>query len=231
MSQPRPTPLHRLERQRRGELTYWPPTDPVQNYRSVPNPDLRPETSKSFEGGLRLNGPRWSLSGTAFSSRFRDFIDQVQTGGAFTAANPAVYQYINRGRVKIEGLEARGEARLPIGLGVRAAASYAKGRMSTTGVAGTQPLDSIEPIKLVGGVFYQPDAGPFRAELIATHSAGKKLSDTSNSCNTATTSCFIPAGFWVLDATASMRIDRATLRVGVFNITDKRYSGTATCAD
>ena len=197
--------------------------NPVQNYRSVPNPDLRPETSKSFEGGIRLNGTRWSLSGTAFSSRFRDFIDQVQTGGAFTAASPAIYQYINRGRVKIEGLEARGEARLPVGLGVRAAASYAKGRMATAGVAGTQPLDSVEPVKFVGGVFYQPDAGPFRAELIATHSAGKKLSDTSNSCNTATTSCFTPAGFWVFDATAAVQIDRATLRAGVFNITDRRY--------
>lgn len=208
----------------------------VANYRSIPNPDLKPETSKSIEGGVRLSGTRWSLSGTAFSSRFRNFIDQVQVSGAFTAANPAVYQYINRGRVKTEGLEARGEARLPNGLGVRAAASYAKGTMRTDGVAGTQPLDSVEPVKVVAGLFYQPDDGPFRAEFIATHSAGKDLSDTNNSCNvaprpaTATTpavpgtSCFTPNGFWVFDATASFRIrDAATIRAGIFNITDKRY--------
>lgn len=196
----------------------------VQNYRSIPNPDLRPESSRSFEGGVRLSGTGWSASGTAFSSRFRNFIDQVQISGAFTAASPGVFQYINRGRVKIEGLEAKGEARLPIGFGVRAAAAYAKGTMRTTGVAGHLPLDSIEPFKFVGGVFYQPDAGAFRAELIATHSTGKKLSDTSNSCNTATTACFTPPGFWVFDATASLRVlDHVTARVGIFNITDKRY--------
>ena len=196
----------------------------TQNYRSVPNPDLKPETSNSVEGGIRLSGTGWSLSGTAFSSRFRNFIDQVQVSGAFTAADPAVYQYINRGRVKIEGLEARGEARLPIGVGVRAAASYAKGTMRTAGVVGTQPLDSIEPVKLVAGIFYQPDAGPFRAEVVATHSAGKKVGDTNNSCNTTATSCFTPSGFWILDATASLRVmDHATLRAGIFNITDKKY--------
>lgn len=208
----------------------------VANYRSVPNPDLKPETSKSIEGGVRLTGAHWSLSGTAFSSRFRNFIDQVQVSGAFTAADPAVYQYINRGRVTIEGLEAKGEARLPIGLGLRAAASYAKGKMRTDGVAGRLPLDSVEPVKLVAGLFYQPDDGPFRAEFVATHSAGKDVADTNNSCNvaprpaTATaaaapgSSCFTPDGFWVFDATASLRIgDAATIRAGIFNITDKRY--------
>ena len=208
----------------------------VANYRSIPNPDLKPETSRSFEGGVRLNGGGWSLSGTAFSSRFRDFIDQVQIGGTFTAANPAVYQYINRGRVKVEGLEGRGEARLPVGLGVRAAASYAKGRIETAGVAGDQPLDSIEPVKVVAGVFFQPEEGPFRAELVATHSAGKKLDDTNNACNAPArpagpmgpaapaTSCFTPNGFWTFDATASLRVmEHATLRAGIFNITDRKY--------
>ena len=196
----------------------------VANYRSIPNPDLKPETSRSIEGGVRLSGAHWSLSGTAFSSRFRDFIDQVQVSGAFTAANPAVYQYINRGRVKIEGLEARGELRSAVGIGVRAAASYAKGTMRTAGVAGTQPLDGIEPVKVVAGLFYQPDGGPFRAEVAATHAAGKRRSDTNNSCNTATTACFTPDGFWVFDATASLRVmEGATVRAGIFNITDRRY--------
>ncbi|WP_343526991.1 TonB-dependent hemoglobin/transferrin/lactoferrin family receptor [Sphingomonas sp.] len=196
----------------------------IANYRSVPNPDLRPEKSNSIEGGIRLNGAGWSLSGTAFRSRFRDFIDQIQVSGAFTAANPAVYQYVNRGRVTIEGLEARGEYRLPIGLGIRAAASYAKGRMRTAGVSGTQPLDSIEPVKLVAGLFYQPEDGPLRAEIVATHSAGKKAGDTNNSCNTNATRCFTPPGFWVFDATASMKLmEQATVRVGVFNITDRKY--------
>jgi len=199
----------------------------VSNYRSIPNPDLKPETSQSIEAGIRLNGTGWSLSGTAFSSRFRDFIDQVQIGGAFTASDPAVYQYINRGRVKIEGLEGRGEARLPIGLGVRAAAAYTTGTMRTAGVPGTLPLDSVDPFKLVAGAFYEPAGGPFRADLTATHSSGKNAGDVTASCSfgfSAGLPCYPPNGFWAFDATVSLRVlDRVTLRGGVFNITDRKY--------
>jgi hemoglobin/transferrin/lactoferrin receptor protein len=196
----------------------------VQNYRSVPNPDLRPETSESYEGGFRLNDSNWSFSATAFSGRYKNFIDQVQISGSFTAASPAVYQYVNLGRVKVHGLEAKGDFRLPNGLGVQAAASYAKGSVRTTQPTGSGPLDSIEPVKIVAGLFYRPDDGPFNAQIVATHSDGKKLSRTNNSCNTATTSCFTPSGFWIVDATASYEIVKdATLRAGLFNIFDKKY--------
>ncbi|PZU07989.1 TonB-dependent hemoglobin/transferrin/lactoferrin family receptor [Sphingomonas sp.] len=196
----------------------------VVNYQSIPNPDLQPETSESYEGGVRLNGDGWSVSTTAFNGRYRNFIDQIQIRGSFTAADPAVYQYVNLGRVKIHGLEAKGDYRHPSGFGAQAAFSYAKGSVRQTGVAGSRPLDSVEPVKIVAGVFYRPDEGPFSGQIMATHSAGKKLSRTNNSCNTATTSCFTPSGFWVFDATISYRLfDRATLRAGLFNIFDKKY--------
>lgn len=199
----------------------------VSNYQSIPNPDLRPETSESVEGGIRLNGSLWSLSGTAFSGRFRNFIDQVQIRGSFTAADPAVYQFVNRGRVKIEGLEGRGDIRLPNGLGARVAASYAKGTMRTEGIGGSRPLDSVDPFKFVGGIFYQPENGPFRGEITATHSARKSADDANASCTSGFTGgmpCFRPPSFWILDATASLRIrDQLTVRAGVFNITDEKY--------
>lgn len=196
----------------------------VQNYRSIPNPDLKPETSESYEGGLRLNDANWSASATAFSGRYRNFIDQVQISGAFTAANPAVYQYINLGRVKVHGVEFKGDWRHDSGFGVQAAASYAKGSVRQTGVVGSRPLDSVEPVKFVGGIFYRPTDGAFSGQIVATHMAGKKLSRTNNSCNTATTSCFTPEGFWVVDATVSYKLlDHATIRAGLFNIFDKKY--------
>lgn len=196
----------------------------VVNYQSIPNPDLKPETSESYEGGVRLNGTRWSASATAFRGRYRNFIDQVMIGGSFTAADPAVYQYINLGRVKVHGIEARGEFRLANGLGAQAAFSYAKGSVRTTDGAGDGALDSIEPVKIVAGLFYRPDDGPFSGQVTATHSDGKALSRTNNSCNTASTSCFTPPGFWVVDATASFRIvDGVTARAGLFNIFDKKY--------
>jgi hemoglobin/transferrin/lactoferrin receptor protein len=212
--------------------------NPVQSYMSVPNPDLRPETSESVEGGIRLAGDRWSLSGAAFSARYRNFIDQVQVGGEFgNPADPAIFQYINLGRVKIHGFEAKGDVRLPSGFGAQAAFSYAKGSVRTTTGEGSGALDSVEPVKFVAGLFYRPDEGPFSATLTATHSAGKQLSRTNNSCNAPArpatppfdpgapaTQCFTPPGFWIVDATASFQvIEGATLRAGLFNIFDKKY--------
>jgi hemoglobin/transferrin/lactoferrin receptor protein len=199
-------------------------TNAIAFYQSIPNPDLRPETSESYEGGLRFNDAHWSLSATAFAARYRNFIDQVQIGGSFTPTDPAIFQFVNLGRVKVHGVEARGEVRLDNGLGVQASVSYARGSVRTAGEAGSQPLDSVEPPKFVGGLFYRPDDGRLRAELTVTHSAGKKLSRTNNSCNTATTVCFTPSGFWLVDATLSFKPRPwITARAGLFNILDKKY--------
>lgn len=198
--------------------------NPVAFYQSIPNPDLKPETSESYEGGVRLNGDLWSFSATAFRARYRNFISQTMVSGSFTPTDPAIYQYINLGRVKVHGLEAKGEFRLRNGLGVQAAASYARGSVSATDITEAGALDSIEPVKIVAGAFYRPDDGPFNAQVIATHSDGKALSRTNNSCNTALTQCFTPSGFWVVDATASYEVlPGATVRAGLFNIFDKKY--------
>ena len=199
-------------------------TNAVAFYQSIPNPDLKPETSESYEGGLRFNNANWSLSATAFSAHYRNFIDQVMIGGSFSPTDPAIYQYINLGRVKVHGLEAKGDVQLDNGFGAQFAASYAKGSVRTTGVAGTRPLDSIEPVKLVGGLFYRPEDGKVRGEIVATRSFGKKLSRTNNSCNTVSTVCFTPPGFWLVDATLAITpIEGVTARAGLFNIFDKKY--------
>ncbi|MDZ4866440.1 MAG: TonB-dependent receptor, partial [Alphaproteobacteria bacterium] len=58
------------------------------NYISIPNPDLRPETSESYEGGVRFRdiefaGANISTSATAFIAYYEDFIEQVTVSGTF----------------------------------------------------------------------------------------------------------------------------------------------------
>src|SRR5690606_38576445 len=101
--------------------------NPIQNYRSVPNPDLKPETSRTVEGGVRWTEANWSLGVTGFHGEYEDFIEQVMVSGSFTPADPGVFQYINLGKVKIGGVEARGALQLDNGFGGLLAASYAKG--------------------------------------------------------------------------------------------------------
>lgn len=190
-------------------------------YTSRPNPDLGPETSESFEAGVRLGNKAISLDITGFTARYKDFISQEVVGGAFTPANPAIYQFINLDRARVKGAEARLEGRTPSGITGTLALSYATGDVIDPSGA-KSPLSTIDPLKLVVGVGYRERAGRFGGQLILTHSAQKELGRTTGLC---TGDCFRPDDFTILDATAFFKvIDGLTLRAGIFNILDKKYA-------
>ncbi|HMO76207.1 MAG TPA: TonB-dependent hemoglobin/transferrin/lactoferrin family receptor [Sphingopyxis sp.] len=191
-------------------------SNPASGYTSIPNPDLGPERSESVEGGIRFSSDAVSLDVTAFSARYKDFISQEIVGGSFTPADPAIYQFVNLDRVRVKGAEARFEGRASSGLYATLALSYAKGDVISPAGA-RSPLSTIDPLKLVAGVGYREPGGRFGGQLIMTHSARKEASRTSGG--------YRPDGFTILDATAFVRvIEGLTLRAGVFNILDKKYS-------
>ena len=190
-------------------------------YTSAPNPDLGPERSESWEGGIRLIGRNAGVSVTAFHADYRDFIDQQVVSGTFTPSDPAVYQWVNVGRVKVRGIEAKADFRSERGFTGRFAIAYAKGDEKLPG-GGSVPLASIDPLNLVLGAGYRDPEGRFGGELIATHHARKDLSRTDGVC---TDECYRPDAFTILDLTAFWRpVEPLTLRVGIFNITDETYS-------
>lgn len=190
-------------------------------YTSHPNPDLGPERSESFEGGIRFSSRDVSLDVTAFSSRYRDFISQEVVSGSFTPADPAIYQFVNLDRVRVKGAEARFEGRAPNGLHATLALSYATGDVIEPGGVKT-PLSTIDPLKLVIGVGYRDPQGRFGGQLIATHSVQKELDRTTGVCTPA---CYRPEDFTILDLTAYAKlIEGLTLRAGLFNLLDKKYA-------
>ena len=165
-------------------------------YTSAPNPDLGPERSESFEGGIRFSSDHVSLDVTAFSARYKDFISQEVVSGSFTPADPAVYQFVNLDRARVKGAEARFEGRASSGLYTTLALSYAKGNEILPD--GTRaPLSTIDPLKLVAGVGYREPQGRFGGQLIMTHSARKEASRTEGVC--APDECYRPDGFTILD--------------------------------
>lgn len=204
----------------------------AQGYTSIPNPDLRPETSETWEGGLRVSSGAVSAGVTGFTGRYRNFISQQVVGGSFRPSDPAVFQFINLNRVKIDGVEGRIDLRAPSGVSARMAISYAKGSVSEPDKS-RQPLSTIDPLKLVVGIGYDAPERRFGGQIIATHAAQKELGRTvyddtatgaqTTICNGAP--CFRPGGFTILDATAYVRVGEAlTLRAGVFNILDAKYA-------
>ncbi len=202
-------------------------TSPFFSYRTVPNPDLRPETSEGFEGGVRFTSGTVSLDVTGYTQRYRNFISQEQVGGTGSIANPILYQFINLDRARVEGVEARFQARAASGLYGNLSLAYADGTVTGTG-AERLPLASIDPLKLVAGVGYREPGDRFGLQLIMTHSARKELTSTTGTDSTGApttvcsgAACFRPEAYTVLDATAFVQVvPGLTLRAGVFNILD-----------
>lgn len=193
--------------------------NPIQNYRSIANPDLKAETSEAFEGGARWVTQVWSAEVVAFSGEYRNFIEQVQVSGTFTPTDPGVFQYVNLTKVKIRGIEARARLRLENGLGGFLTAAYARGDSYSPAKA---PLDSIDPVKVSVGVSYRDPQGRFGGELTAVHAERKAASRVAVACSP---SCFRPSASTVLDLTAFWRVaDGLTARAGVFNLTDETYA-------
>ncbi|QDX26425.1 TonB-dependent hemoglobin/transferrin/lactoferrin family receptor [Sphingomonas suaedae] len=185
-------------------------------YIAAPNPDLRPETSASFEAGVRFLGANVRLDLTAFHADYDDFISQEVVGGSFTPADPAIYQFINIDKAEVEGVEARFEAWSDSGFTGRLAISYASGDEIAPG--GTRsPLLSVDPLKVVIGAGWRDPGGRFGGQVIATHSAKKETDRAGGG--------YTPPSFTTLDITAFVKIgDSVTLRGGVFNLTDETYA-------
>jgi hemoglobin/transferrin/lactoferrin receptor protein len=199
--------------------------NPVFGYRSIPNPNLSPETSESFEAGFRLRdigvaGGVMRLNTTAFATHYDDFIDQVAVSGTgVPGVDPLVYQYVNLTEVDIRGLEARADLYWDNGFSLIGSAAYAEGEQTTDGRR--TELSSIDPVKVVAGVHYAAPSGVWGGSATVTWSGNKDRATYNLSCGAA---CYLGDSFTLLDLTAYWNVtERATLRAGAFNVFDETY--------
>jgi len=195
-------------------------------YISAPNPDLKPETSRSLEAGLRLRevpvwgGGRLALQAVAFQADYRDFISQQVVSGAFTPMDPAVFQYFNFTDVEVKGLEFRSDAFWDSGLSARVSAAWAEGDQTTAGT--TTALPSIDPLKVVAGVGWDAPSGAFGGQAIITWSDAKDAADTTGLA--CAPNCYVGDDFTLVDLTGYWNVtDTVTARVGIFNVLDETY--------
>jgi hemoglobin/transferrin/lactoferrin receptor protein len=195
----------------------------ASGYTSVPNPDLRPETSESWEVGARYVADQLSFQLVGFKGDYDNFISQQVVDGSFTPQDPAVFQFVNFNAVEIEGIEARGEVKLDNGLTARVALAYANGDIINPGGTRT-PLDTIDPFNLVAGLGYRAPSGRLGGELILTHNTRKSADELERAPDG--TDLFVrPDGSTIIDLTAFYAVtDRLKLRAGLFNLTNETYT-------
>lgn len=189
----------------------------LASYRTVPNPNLKPETSRTFELGVRDKfGPvQWEAA--VFTGRYKDFIEElVVVGGvAGNPLNPLTYQAVNRGQVRLSGFELKGRFALGAATDLRLAYGQTRGKDTRLGV----PLNTVNPARLVLGVDHR--IGDWKLGALLAHTMKKSTSDINYAANA---NQFAPPSFTTLDLRASWQVSRSTrLSAAIHNVTDRKY--------
>jgi hemoglobin/transferrin/lactoferrin receptor protein len=193
-------------------------TNPIANYRTRGNPDLRPESSSTVEVGAKFARDRHRFAAAAFRGRYTDFIEQIQTAGNFTVTDPAVFQFVNLREVEIKGIEIAGRYAPARDWLLSASVAWAEGRDKLT----DRPLNSINPLQLALGTAWQ--ATPSLRPRVDLRYAGQKPEGEVDSSGLGVAQQFNPPAHWLLDLGLHWAAARnVAINVGVFNLTDRKY--------
>jgi hemoglobin/transferrin/lactoferrin receptor protein len=175
----------------------------------LPNPDLKAETSISYEAGLRGKNQSTQFELTAFINDYKDFIVQEEIG-----AN--TYQKTNLDSVEIYGVEFTSTTHLdtafdaPQGMYTKLSVAFAEGEDKKSG----DGIDSVAPLTANFGIGLDRDTYGALANINMVASK----TDWSNEDYADST------GYTVVDLTGYYRpINDLTLRAGLFNVLDKKY--------
>ena len=190
---------------------------PVFNYRAVPNPDLKSESSDGIDLGIRWAGETTQASLTLFRTRYDDFIESKVRLGIDEESGRVLFQSQNLSEAVIEGVEAS------IAVEFRGALENfsfdsslysAQGKNRDNGEA----LNSVGPAQVVAGISWLDPNGRRQLRLQGTFTQAWDDRDESSG------ELFEPPGYGVLDLFFTQQIgQRTTLRAGLRNLTDKTY--------
>ena len=198
-------------------------TNPIGGYKTISNPELRSETSDGFEIGLRYLSPRVNLRFVAFLNEYEDFIEDLaiapqysRTFGIDPSDGFLTFQSINRSEVHISGWEVSGDIELLLLDGIDTRARFAYGTTHGEARETGQPLNSIDPAKLVVGI--DITGIKWNASIVITHVQDKQLEDIAEDT-------FPPLdGHTVVDIMGEYQIRRhVKINTGVFNVFSKAY--------
>lgn len=190
-------------------------------YRSIGNPDLKPETSNSIEVGLRGRSSTLRYSIALYQSRYRNFIDANVdvTDSTSVPLDPGMapttrtFQSVNLRRAEVQGIELSAAWSFLPGWTLEGRYAHAKGDATSASVE--TPMATIEPDKAVIKLAYERK-GVFGSELSFV---GQKRQSRPHAAN-----LYIPGGYVVADLSAWWDVTRQLqLTAALTNLGDKRY--------
>ncbi|MBE9111872.1 TonB-dependent hemoglobin/transferrin/lactoferrin family receptor [Nodosilinea sp. LEGE 07298] len=193
-------------------------------YETLSNPNLQPESSNSFEVGVRGTFPQWNARLTGFYNTYNNFIATEQQVGtrcliaaAFCSPTQRVSQFqaINIGRARIYGVEFGGEYRFspsPSGFSLLASLALAQGDDLST----NQPLNTVDPFSAVAGLRYQAPENQWRAELLGTFVGRARVPEGNTN--------FVPDAYALVDLIGAYNVTPALgINLGLYNLLNTEY--------
>jgi hemoglobin/transferrin/lactoferrin receptor protein len=196
-------------------------TNPGFRYKTLSNPDLKPETSDTFELGIRGNFRQLSFSATGFYNKYDNFIETFAAAGVDRTIVPGfpvnLFQSQNVAEARTYGFELSGEYRFspqPHGFSLLAGLGLTVGDNLTA----NQPLESVDPFKAVVGLRYRAPEKRWGADLTATFAAQPRQQDNRPAGS------YTPEGYTVVDLVGYYNFTPLiTLNIGVFNLLNNQY--------
>ncbi len=187
----------------------------AQLYATIPNGELKPETSVGLELGLRAKAATARGQIAVYNNNYKDFIENIRLN---CPSDPScitgytTYQSQNLSKVRIYGAEVRGSWDFQPGWRIDGAVAYAHG----DNLEDKQPLNSIEPVRASFGLVR--DAGSWGAETRLRAATRKHRIDDSDG------TWYRTPGYGVTDLAAWIKPSKDTrVTVALNNIFDKKY--------
>ncbi|NVN80866.1 MULTISPECIES: TonB-dependent hemoglobin/transferrin/lactoferrin family receptor [unclassified Vibrio] len=202
---------------------YYTYDNPGHGYVNDPNPDLKSETSISYELGYRHNTQASSSEIAAYYSDYDDFIETVITKKENGMTH---YSNVNLDSATIKGVEFSNTllwdvlVGAPEGISTHFVASYTEGEDGNGNA-----LNSVNPWNAVLGLNYDAPSQNWGTSLKLNYTASKSGSDINfddeNGGNAGQAE--LPSAT-VVDLTAYYKpMKDLTIRGGVFNLTNEEY--------
>lgn len=184
------------------------------NYQAIPNPDLRSEISNGYELGFRYNGGRLNLSANVFYNDYQNLIVSRDLVARDPASGALVFQSRNVENASIYGAELDVEWQLSEQWSTGWQFAWTRGENDQTG----QPLNHISPPKAIAHFTWQSTNNRWDAGMYGV------FAQSQNRVNNPEDELFIPPGYATFDFIAGHQISKnSQLRLGVYNITNKKY--------
>lgn len=183
---------------------------------TIPEASLKPESSVSYEGGIRLRLQALNVNLTAYRSDYEDLLQ-------FVFLNPTTRKRVNVGEASVEGFEIDGTYAMTKALAWRFNAAQVRG----TNTLANRPLANVPPLNGLLALRHTWPADSYWLELAGRWSRDKTRIDRTQERPTD--------GYQTISVYGGTDLSRFSpllqsyrLTVGIENLTDKAYVNPVT---